>query len=78
MSRPKVFPFYKHLVEQECRKDIIFENDFTNKRTQAANAPFFNKYKEMFMKNKMRLAYLAGFSAIFSLGYLYDGIRKFT
>lgn len=73
MQGPKHFPFYKHLVAQECRKDIILENDFTNTRTRDRNTSFFAKYKDKATKNKMRIAYLAGFSVVFSLNYIYDG-----
>jgi hypothetical protein len=72
MHTQKRFPFYKHLVAQECRKDIILENDFTNTRTRQRNISF-TKYKEKATKNKMRIGYLVGFSIIFSLNYFYDG-----
>jgi len=67
---------------QECRKDIIFENDFINQKTKSKSTSFYSKYADKLKQNKMRLTYLVGFSVVFSLNFLYDcthiGIQLFS
>ena len=62
----------RNVVWQECRKDLILENDFINQRTKVNNTSLVNRYSKKIKNNKMRFYYLFGFSALFSLGYIYD------
>ena len=62
---------------KECRKDIVLENDFINKRNKDKNIPLIKKYTEKIKDNKMRFAYMFGFAAFFSMGYIYDRTNCF-